>query len=96
MKRSDINHLRRLLGWVSCEIGQSPDEMVVAVKNMLPRIGDIDNDAKQRLVEWHDKARNVPAYVRDAVKALRKTAGAQCEIVDAELPQRKITSKAPQ
>lgn len=86
MKRSDINHLRRLIGWVSCEIGQSPEELVATVKKMLPGTGNIGDDAKQRIVEAHDRARNVPAYVRDAVKALRKTVGEQGEIVDAELP----------
>ena len=28
MKRSDLNHLRRLVAWARCEIGQSPDELV--------------------------------------------------------------------
>ena len=37
MKRSDLNHLRRLVAWVKCEIGQSPDELVTTMRNLAER-----------------------------------------------------------
>ena len=85
MKRSDINHLRRLLGWVSCEIGQEPAEMVAMVKEIAGKLGplNVDDDARRRMVEAHDKARAVPKYVRAAVMALGKAIGPG-EIMDAE------------
>jgi hypothetical protein len=72
LKQSDINHLRRLLGYVRCEIGQSPDEMVATVRSILPAIGAPSEEGKQRLVESHQKAVKVPAYIRAAVRALGK------------------------
>lgn len=74
MKKSDINHLYRLLGWVRGEIGQTPDEMVSTMRSIADKIGpmDISDECKKDLVEAHDKARLVPKYIRDAVKALEK------------------------
>lgn len=72
MKQSELNHLRRLLGWVRCEIGQSPDELVATIRELAAagiRPEDPDG-AHRRLVEAHDRARSVPKYVREAVKAL--------------------------
>ena len=37
MKRSDLNHLRRLVAWVKCEIGQPPDELVKTMRNLAER-----------------------------------------------------------
>lgn len=74
MKKSDINHLYRLLGWVRCEIGQTPDEMVSTMRAIADKIGPIDipDERKKDIVEAHDRARLVPKYIRDAVKALEK------------------------
>ena len=74
MKRADMDHLRRLLGWVRCEIGQEPDAMVETVRAVAEKLGHppIDDAARQRLVEAHDRARAVPKYVRAAVTALEK------------------------
>jgi len=83
---SDINHLRRLLGWVRCEIGQSPEEMASMLADIADKLGHppIADESKRRLVEAHDKARSVPKYVRAAVKALSKTVGNGEVIDDAE------------
>lgn len=71
---AEINHLRRLLGWVRCEIGQSPEELVSTVQGILPAIpSDISEEGKARMVLAHQQAANVPKYVRAAVKALEKT-----------------------
>lgn len=86
LSQAEINHLRRLVGWVDCEIGQSPEEMIETVKGIAPAIGDLSDEAKQRLVASHEKAASVPKYVRQAIKALRKTlAGTEGDTMDAEL-----------
>ena len=87
MKRSDLNHLRRLVAWVQCEIDQSPDELVATVRTVADKLGhpEISPEAKQRLVESHDKARLVPKYVRDAVKALDLYARPPRVVTDADL-----------
>lgn len=86
LKDSEINHLRRLLGWVACEIGQSPEELIETMKKIAPSIShDVSEEAKARLVDAHQKASNVPKYVRAAVKALRKGLKPHLgDIVDAE------------
>lgn len=80
MKRSDQNHLRRLLGWLKTEIGQSPDEVVQTLTQVTAKLGlqeaDFSEAAKARMVATHDRARNVPGYVRAAITALEKTLGA--------------------
>ncbi|WPQ33669.1 hypothetical protein [Achromobacter xylosoxidans] len=78
MKQSDLNHLRRLLGWVRCDIGQDPAGQqltMIDIAGKLP-IDSIDADAKARLVEGYRRAEAVPVYVRDAVKALEKALAA--------------------
>jgi hypothetical protein len=70
---AEVNHLRLLLGWAACEIGQSPEEFVTTVRSIAPQIQDISQEGKARLVQHHATASNVPKYVRAAVKALRKT-----------------------
>lgn len=37
MKRSDLNHLRRLVAWALCEIGQPPDEHATPVQRLAER-----------------------------------------------------------
>ena len=76
MKRSDLNHLRRLVAWVQTEIGQSPEELVATVRNIADKLGhpELTADEQRTLVLDHDRARAVPAYVRAAVKALDRYA----------------------
>lgn len=92
MKRSDINHLRRLIAWVDCEVGQSPDDMVKTVQTITAKIGEqnIDDEGKHRLVEAHDKSRNVPKYVRDALTALRKVTQDVGQVVGEAEDQKRI------
>lgn len=82
---AELNHLRRLLGWVSCEVGQPPDEMVPMVQSIVRQIGEPSPEGKARLVEAHARASNVPKYVRAALKALAKTLASHPEFLpDAE------------
>lgn len=85
LKRSEVNHLRLLLAWVACSIGQSPDELVETVRRIAPSIGEAEltDEAKQRLVEWHAKSENVPKYVRHAVKMLRKAIADDYDVIDS-------------
>ncbi|MFY3139292.1 hypothetical protein ACOTFF_21750 [Achromobacter xylosoxidans] len=78
MKQSDLNHLRRLLGWISCDIGQDPAGQQQTMIHIAGKLGidSIDADAKARLVEGYRRAEAVPVYVRDAVKALEKALAA--------------------
>ena len=83
LKKSEVNHLRRLLGWVRCEIPPAPDEIVSIVRSIAPAI-DSDN-AKQKMVEWHRESQGVPKYVRAALKALEPLVrDAEGEIVAGE------------
>ena len=70
---AEINHLRRLLGWIACEIGQSPEELVATVQKIAQSMPAPGEEGKARLVAAHKEAASVPIYVRQAVKALRKT-----------------------
>lgn len=69
---AQANHLRRLIGWASCEVGQSPDEMVQGVRALAAQGLNTDEEGKARLLQAHQKASNVPKYIREAIKALRK------------------------
>lgn len=70
LTEAQINHLRRLLGWVRCDIGQSPDEYVETMRKIAPYVGTPDEGAQQRIMAGYNKSRAVPKYVRDAVKSL--------------------------
>lgn len=91
MKQSDLNHLRRLLGWVRCEIGQGPEEFVATVRNIAEKLGHPQLDAEQErtLVQDHDRARAVPKYVRAAVRALERTVGTVGPVVDLQASERR-------
>lgn len=82
MKRSDLNHLRRLVAWVKCEIGQSPDELVKTMRNLAERGITTDDAGKARIVQAYDAARSVPKYVRDAVMALEAYTSGPVTTVD--------------
>ncbi len=79
---AEINHLRRLLGWVACEVGQTPEDMVETVRQIATSIQDVDEAGKARLVEAHQRASAVPKYIRAAVKALRKAIDPDVVTVD--------------
>jgi hypothetical protein len=90
MKQSEVNHLRLLLGWVRCEIGQSPDELVSTMNEIAGKLDvQIDGGVKQRLVEAHDSARAIPRYVRAAEKALTKMLKDRGEVVEVTVTEQK-------
>ena len=65
MKQSDLNHLRRLLGWIRCDIGQAPGEMVQTMIDVAGKLGnpEISPEAQGRLMESYRRAEAVPIYV---------------------------------
>lgn len=74
MKQSDLNHLRRVLAWLSCEMGQEPAAMVEMTAAIVAKIGPITDPegARIRLQEGYDKAASYPVYLRQGVKMLTK------------------------
>lgn len=94
MTQAELNHLRRLVAWVRCEYFFEPDEYVnLAREHMAMGIGPSDDDAKQRMVEYHDKLRQCPKYVHAAVKSLSKYLTDHGPVVDAVEAPRKIARK---
>lgn len=96
MKQSDLNHLRRLLGWVRCDIGQDPAAQQQTMIHIAGKLGidSIDSDAKARLVEGYRRAEAVPVYVRDAVKALEKALAAAGRDPGAVAPRATAKTRA--
>ncbi|PTZ28670.1 hypothetical protein DB395_32925 [Pseudomonas aeruginosa] len=89
LTRAEKNHLRRLIGWVRCEVGAEPDEVVAAAKEALDHFQCVTEDSKQRLLEHYQKSVAVPSYIRAALKALEKVCLEDpTEVVDGELVAR--------
>ena len=96
LTRAEMNHLRRLIGWVRCEVGAEPEEVVAAAKGALDHFQCVTEDGKQRLLEHYQKSVAVPNYIRAALKALEKVCLEEpAEVVDGELVARR-RHEAPQ
>lgn len=82
LNKAQVNHLRRLLGWVRCEIPPEPSEVVSIVKSIAPAIDS--QQAKDKMVEWHRESTSVPKYLRAAMKALAPLVkDAEGELIDS-------------
>ncbi len=89
LTRAEMNHLRRLIGWVRCEVGAEPEEVVAAAKEALDHFQCVTEDGKQRLLEHYQKSVAVPNYIRAALKALEKVCLEEpAEVVNGELVAR--------
>ncbi|MDF5996359.1 hypothetical protein P4200_25055 [Pseudomonas aeruginosa] len=89
LTRAEMNHLRRLIGWVRCEVGAEPEEIVTTAKEALDHFQCVTEDGKQRLLEHYQKSVAVPNYIRAALKALEKVCREEpTEVVDGELVAR--------
>ncbi len=89
LTRAEMNHLRRLIGWVRCEVGAEPEEIVTAAKETLDHFQGVSEDGKHRLLEHYQKSAAVPKYIRAALKALEKVCLEDpTEVVDGELVAR--------
>lgn len=97
LNEAEINHLRRLIGWVACEVGQTPEELIATMQKIAPAIGpDVSEEGQARLVESMRKAESVPKYVRAAIKALSKAIEPHLgDIVDGVvIDERRLESSA--
>lgn len=76
LTQAQVNHLRRLLGWVRCEYGQEPAVYAEQAKDMIARLEHAgfktSDDAKAYIAESYMHKASTPKYVRAAVKALEK------------------------
>lgn len=89
LTRAEMNHLRRLIGWVRCEVGAEPEEIVTAAKEALDHFQGASEDGKRRLLEHYQKSAAIPKYIRSAIKALEKVCLEEpAEVVDGELVAR--------
>lgn len=98
LTEAELNHLRRLLGWVRCEVGMPPDVMVQTVQGLAAAGAfhdGVSDEGKARLVEWHQQLSNVPRYVRAALKALEKTLAEHIECMP-DITQEEIDAAAMQ
>lgn len=86
LKESDINHLRRLVAWVSCEIGLDEQESINLYSNIIAETGiNSDEQSKNRIMASIKKSANYPQYVRRAIKSLGKAINKHDSgIVDAD------------
>ena len=73
LTKAEINHLTRLPGFIECQIGLEP-ERLPAVFNSIVQVADEENIEQVRELAKTDleKANNIPIYIRQGVKALRK------------------------
>lgn len=68
---AQVNHLRRLLGWIRCDIGQSPEEMRVTYEHIYQKLKMVpDDEAAKRIRDDYERAQRLPKYVRAAIKSL--------------------------
>ena len=74
LSTANVNHLRRLLAWLVCEYNLSDDGQrgVLMGLDMAVRSG-IDVERAQKVLDQEvARITYVPAYIRQAVKMLRK------------------------
>lgn len=85
LSTAEVNHLRRLVGWVRCQVGQEPEALVRSVHHIVPLIGEQPGpEAQSRLVQAHQAASAVPKYVRAGIRALAKVTGEHLDLEDDE------------
>ena len=71
---AEVNHLRRLLGWMKCEYNLSPEGQRGFVVGLTKAVEDgapVER-AQQVLDEEVERVGRIPAYIRQAIKMLDK------------------------
>jgi hypothetical protein len=79
LTEAQINHLRRLIGWVRQEAGLAPDEL--AALGAAKIVGQPSPEGAVRLNQMMENSMAVPQYVRDAIKALDRVIETQPAVV---------------
>lgn len=88
---AEFNHLWRLVGWVRCSIGPSPEENADIVRFVHGQLdGQLSDQGRERLIETQRRAESVPKYVRAAVKALTKAMHEQQAMRPKKLPPAEV------
>lgn len=87
MTEAQLNHLRRLLGWMRCEVGQTPEEQRETMRIVAQALTEYPNtEAQVRIMERYDRGASIPKYIRAAIKALTPLVREQIgEIVEAKV-----------
>lgn len=88
LTRAQINHLRRLLGWMRCEVGQTPEEQRATMASIAHALTEYPDEAAQgRIMESYDRAASIPKYIRAAIKALEPVVREEIGEVVAEVKE---------
>ncbi len=95
---AELNHLRRLLGWMRCEVGQTPEEQRETMRSIAHALTEYPDEAAQgRLMESYDRAASIPKYVRAAIKSLARVVREQTgEIVEAKRETNRLEAPGAQ
>lgn len=85
---AEVNHLRRLLGWLTCEynLSEAGQQGMLIGLNAVVTGGVSIERAQAVLDEEAARIRRVPAYIRHAIKMLTKAIrdhDAETRVIDA-------------
>ena len=73
MTPAELNHLRRLVAWINCELDPPPEEQRTTMEIVAKALDEYPNEAAQgRIMESYDRGKSVPKYIRAAITSLRK------------------------
>lgn len=67
---AERNHLRRLLAWCECEVGQEPEQFL-AIAPAIINEGNLES-SRDIVTEEYNRLKSKPVYVRSAIKSLKK------------------------
>lgn len=86
---AEVNHLRHLLGWLTCEynLSEAGQEGILIGLNAAVAGGASVERAQAILDEEAERIRRVPAYIRHAIKMLTKAVrdhDAKTRVIDTE------------
>lgn len=89
---AEVNHLRRLIGWIRSGIPQDPDDLMETVRRIAPSLDHPPSEfAQNALLRMHRESEAVPKYIRAAIKALEKTIKeSEGDIVDAKAEKNRL------
>lgn len=96
---AQVNHLRRLLGWLVCEYNLSDEGQrgIMTGLNMAVAAGADQTRAQAVLDAEVERVRHVPAYIRQAIRMLGKAVrdhDARSRVVDPALSPMVATDRS--
>ena len=93
LNKANENHLRRLLGWLECELGVNSDQIIAIAQNMADKTsGDIELQSliKPELERAFNKSQNTPKYIRQAIKQLKAELNKNHQTVTGDFEEIKL------